>query len=281
MQISTFMLVDNGMLGGSTAFARGDGEWPSWVVPIYKGKASAVGPIVVDLEAAYEKEQIDQAMALANALKPALHVSFIDTSMSLDQIVQHLKQFIFIVHEDGKSQSLRFADCVVLSHLASILAPAQWTNFVRPIVRWSIHDRSGLLHMLPPAQSEPPPLPFPLQLTRQQIDALDEALEPDLLLAEIKAESVGKRFPGTEQEKYASAATAFSMWRTAGRSGRRALKSFVEAALLTNGEILRIRTMPSLLGTADRNVLEERLRQLVADFEERRANSNAPMEEQS
>lgn len=271
MQTSTFMLVDNGMLGGQANFAGVGDAWPRWLVPIYKGKASAAGPLVVDLEAAYEDDQIDQTMAMANALKPALHVSFIDTAMSLDDLVQHLKQFIFIVHEDGKQQTLRFADCAVLPHLVSVLDPAQWTTLAGPFVRWRVHDRSGLLQMLPNVGSEMTRAPFPLQLRKHQINELNDAMEPDHLLANLEVKRFASQLPGTAKERYEWVSAAYSMWRTEGDVDHRAIKPLAEAALATQGEILRRRALRSLLACGDPATFKERLLELVAAIEERQA----------
>ena len=239
-EIFVYLLIDNGLLDEvSASYTETDSkDRPIWLAPIYGERALAVSPFLVDVEAAYEAGDLDRVMRYINARAPALHVSVIESSLTLEQIAQHLRQFIFIVDPDGKQFTLRYADCTVLDPLSSVLTTAQWAGMRGPIKRWSIHDRSGALVQLPPAEHVAGSL-TPLYLDHNQLAGLDEASEPDHYIAKVKTMRHGAELPGKPAQHYAWARSARQAWQGAGNSNPLILLFLTEAALVTGGDILR------------------------------------------
>jgi hypothetical protein len=269
-----YLLVDNGLLHGTRSHYAETQESPrpDWLEPIYADKALAVSPLLIDIGAAYEAGQLDRMMELANACKPALHTSLIETSLTLVELAQHLRRLIFVVAPDGKQYTLRFADCVVLSTLSTVLTPVQWAAVSDPMTRWCVHDRDGLIRALPPAPGfrENESGHFPFQLSDHQIDDMTEALEADHVLAKVKAKPRGIPLPGNTREQHEWACAALSRWREAGNTSALMLASLVEAALSTKGEILRRHELGRLLSILEVASFRDHLRELVGDMEERR-----------
>jgi hypothetical protein len=209
-------------------------------------------------------------MELANACKPALHASLIETSLTLAELAQHLRRLIFIVAPDGKQYTLRFADCVVLGALSSVLTPKQWSAVAEPASRWCVHDRDGSTSSLPSASSDHGSGTAPLRLTAKQIDDLTEALEPDHVLANVKAMRHGAALPGNALQHYEWTCAARSMWKADDNRNDKLLTAFVDATLTTKGEILGRAEVPGLLAQQNSGLFRKQLRELVSDVEERR-----------
>ncbi|MFS2018641.1 DUF4123 domain-containing protein [Massilia sp. CT11-108] len=236
---NAYLLIDNGLLEEvSASYTEVDSKnRPLWLEPIYPDHALAVSPLLVDLDAAYEAGDIDRVMSYVNARKPALHVSIIETEPGFEQIAQHLRRFIFIVSPDDKQFTLRYADCTVLAPLSVVLTKAQWATIKGPISRWGVHDRSGTLIPLSPAEPvEYAPTPF--SLTHDQLAALDEASEPDHCIAKVKMMGHGLPLTGNTAEQHAWALAARQAWRAAGNSNSLILLFLTEAALISRCEIL-------------------------------------------
>jgi hypothetical protein len=267
-----YLLIDNGLLHGKSSHYAETQESPrpDWLEPIYTDKALAVSPLLIDIGAAYEADQLDRMMALANACKPALHTSLIETTLTLEELARHLRRLIFVVAPDGKQYTLRFADCVVLGALCSVLAPEQWGAVTEPMFRWRVHDRNDSTSSLPPASSDHESGTFPLRLSATQIDALTEALEPDHVLANVKAMRHGAALPGNALQQYERICAARSIWMANDNRNDKLLTAFVEATLTTEGEILGRPEVKSLLFERDSGLFSKRLRELVREMEERR-----------
>lgn len=270
------MLVDAAMLGAPVDLLRSGDSWHDWLLPIYEGKAADVGPIVIDVEAAYKRGKIDAVMTLANELRPALHASFLETALPLAELTQHLKHFVLILHEDGRQQSLRFADCAVLSGLAHVLSPAQWATMCSPLFRWLVHARAGDLVELPPAQTNERFEETPLRLTQQQVAALLEAAEPDRMVAAVR-EREPAQLTGNAAEQYQWAKAAHELWRTAENTSLPALYALTAAAIATRGELLSQARLPELL-KLDLIELRGELGYLVSELTERRRWREAGMQ---
>jgi hypothetical protein len=266
-----YLLIDNGMLHGlSASYTKVDSQSrPSWLAPIYAEHALAVSPLLVDVKAAYEAGDIDQVMGFLNARRPALHVSIIETGLDLEQIAQHLRRFIFILDLLGRQFTLRYADCAVLAPLSSLLTAAQWATMKGPIRRWGIHDRSGTVIQLPPAEpSATEPTPF--CLNPDQLAALDEVSEPDHYIAKVEMMRNGAALPGNTEERYAWAQAARQAWCAANNLNPLVLLFLTEATLLTQGEILRRLEMQELLAMDEASAFRKKLRGLAKDIQERR-----------
>lgn len=260
----TYLLADNGLLQEvSAAYEEPDTRHrPTWLEPLYAQRALEVSPILIDVGAAYEAGDIEQVMGYVNARKPALHVSIIESELELGKLAHHLRRFIFIVDPDGKQFTLRFADCAVLAPLSSLLTAAQWAAMRGPIARWAIHDRSGLLLALPPAESDEHAA-TPLCLDREQLAALDEASEPDHLIAKVRMRRHGEIFPGNAQEQHAWAGAARQLWRAAGNADPLFLVHLTDAALMTRGAILQRRDIRDCLGLTDVDGFFVRMQEII------------------
>jgi hypothetical protein len=208
-------------------------------------------------------------MGFLNARRPALHVSIIETGLDLEQLARHLRRFIFIVDPHGKQFTLRYADCAVLAPLSSLLTAAQWATMKGPITRWGVHDRSGAVVQLPPAEPNATE-PTPFCLDHDQLAALDEVSEPDHYVAKVEMMRNGAALPGNAEERHAWAQAARQAWRAADNPNPLVLLFLTEAALLTQGEILRRLEVNELLSMNEASAFRNKLRELAQDIQERR-----------
>jgi hypothetical protein len=269
--VFVYLLVDNGMLHSlPTCYTEGDSQSrPSWLAPIYADHALVVSPFLVDVEAAYEAGDVDRVMGFLNARRPQLHVSIIETGLDLEQIARHLRRFIFILDPQGRQFTLRYADCAVLAPLSSILTATQWATMKGPITRWGIHARSGAIVQLPAAEPNAAE-PTPFCLDHDQLTALDEVSEPDHYIAKVEVMRNGAALPGNTEKRHAWAHAARQAWRAADNPNSLVLLFLTEAALLTEGEILRRLEVQELLKMDEATAFRNKLRELAKDIQERR-----------
>jgi hypothetical protein len=260
VNLNVYLLIDNGLLQeASASYAETDSQSrPEWLAPIYAERALVVSPILVDIEAAYEAGDLDHVMGYVNALTPALHVSIIETGLSLVQISQHLQRFIFILDPGGKQFTLRYADCAILLPLSSVLTEVQWATMRRPIARWSVHNRSGCvieLRSVPVIEE----VLKPLQLDLEQIAALEEASESDHSIAKVKMMHHGAELPGTTEELHCWASEARQAWLASKNPSKLYLLFLTEAAVLSRGKVLRRPEFPGYLLMDDINSFKRKL----------------------
>lgn len=258
-----YLLVDNGLLAEvSAGYTEPDlRSRPTWLASIYSERALAVSPILIDLEAAYEAGALDQVMGYVNALRPALHVSIIETDLDLEQTAQHLRRFIFILDPESKQFTFRYADCTILALLPSVLTPEQWGYMAGRMTRWQIHDRLGAIVPLP-STNFIETVSIPLRLESDQLAALDEASEPDHYIAKVKMMGNHERLPGTQAEQHAWAQAARELWRASEHKNSLALMLLTEATLKTRGEILLQRETKYLLAISEIDAFHTQLNQL-------------------
>jgi hypothetical protein len=243
--ITPYLLIDSALLA-LAASAR-----PFWLLPVYDDPAASVGPLVIDIQAAWDSNDLDAMMSLLNAAHPQLHASIIETTLSHTALVQHLRRFIMIRTETGKDFTLRFADCLGLPMLAAIFTAEQWGAMAGPMVRWCVHGRDGRLLTLPPADVQQTPAPTPLVLMAPQIAALTEATAPDAAIADIREMRHDLDMPGSGVEQHQWASDARALWRRAGNVDRLVLRWLTAAALDTHGAVLTQTRLPSLLALED------------------------------
>lgn len=263
--VFVYLLVDNGLLDEvSASYTEADpSDRPKWLAPIYARSALVVSPLLIDIEAAYDAGDLDRVMSYLNARTPALHVSIIETELELEKLAQHLSRFIFILTPEGKQLTLRYADCTVLAPLSTVLNAAQWRTMREPIKRWNVHDRSGNLYQLPPAESIAK-APTPIFLNDEQLAALDEASEPDHCIAKVKMMINSADLPGNSAECYAWALASRRTWQAAGNSNPLILMFLTEAALLTKGAILQSREIQSFLAMDEASSFRTKLHEQTA-----------------
>lgn len=262
---STYLLIDSAMIGDAPPMPwASKRRCPDWARPLYDRKAGNVSPVLMDIEAARAARRVNDVMAFANARRPQLHLSVIDTTVSLDQLCEHLRRFIYFVDEQGTEYTLRLADCAVLPALMAALTPAQWAAITAPIRSWKVHGRDGALFELPKTTSTPDET-SPLTLSQQQMAALRNAMGVDQLLANLRTMRPGHQFAATPLAEYEMASKARQMWHAAGREDDATLLLLARGAFDTGGKILRLPGMPGILAGSDIQVVRKKIAECVAN----------------
>jgi hypothetical protein len=236
---------------------------------IYDDEAAAVSPLVIDIAAANAAGASQEIAGLASAVRPQLHASLIDTTMSLAELTHHLRRFIMIRTVDGRAYTLRFADCSVVPILATVLAPAQWAALLGPIARWCVHGFDAALITLPPADPMLAPSPTPLVLLDEQVAALAEATAPSMVLAHLRDMNHGVALPGSLADQHRWATEARLLWRSTRNADDIVLRWLTRAALDTDGKVLQQQRLPALLGGPDLGALRAGLLVAVDEFNAR------------
>ena len=253
--ISTYLLLDTAMMGDAETkpWAKSKRR-PSWMIPIYERAAWTVSPVIVDIDAAFRANRIGLVSTLLNHLRPQLHASFIDAELNATEIADHLRQFIYVVTENGNELTLRLADCVVLPWLQKAMTPAQWAAIHGPILSWKYHRRDGTLAVLPhPDDVEPSAAPF--RFTEEQIASLEEAHEPDQLLSNLRMMRNGHQWGRTPQDAIQLAADTLKTWKASRQSDTTTLLFFARGVFDTEGKLLRFPSLPRILAQGDQAII--------------------------
>ena len=262
--IHSFLLVDSALMIPSVPMPIDSNSRPGWILPVYDGAAASVGPLVIDIQAARDNEELATLMALLNAASPQLHASIIDTALSHAALVQHLRRFIMIRTDDGRALTLRFADCLGLPVLAIVLSVEQWAAFAGPVKRWCVHRRDGTLCDLALPDMQQMTASTPLVLTARQLEDLAEATGPDEMIANIREMRHDRLMPGSASEQHQRAVTARRMWRSAGNTDLIVLRWLTASALDTSGAIFGQTHLPSILALQDKAAIRAGLDDAVA-----------------
>lgn len=259
----TYILIDVTLLGElkNKPWLKRNRQ-PIWIAPLYGRDAIEVSPVIVDVESAFKNDRTTAMMELVNARTPQFGVSFIDSELSLQEIVQHLKKFIFILNADGEELTLRFADCLVLPALATTATPEQWAALVAPFFSWKVHDRNGCLVSLPMksgAGFEDTPLIF----NDTQLAQLKEKMAVDQLLLHLKNTTPSKASFLITLKAYELTNIARQMWWEAGHKDGVELVRFLSLVFDTDGKILNNSTLPQSLKQKDYEALHLELARYV------------------
>lgn len=247
---STYILIDTTLIG--TPLNK---PWikkrrkPGWVATVYGREAIAVSPILIDIERAILCNALDVVMELVNAQHPQLGISFIETELTLIELQNHLREFIYIKH-DGIELTLRFADSAVLPVLSSVLTAEQWSAMVAPFKGWKIHGRDGLLTSLPISTTEIVIKP-PLVLSDDQIAALRSAMETDQLLANLRKMRPGNHAEYSTPKAFEYARRARLIWISSGCEEDTELLLFVRDVFDTDGRLLHHAALDKVLAQSD------------------------------
>jgi hypothetical protein len=248
---STYILIDTTLIGEMS-----NKPWmkkrrtPSWVVALYDRDAIAVSPILVDIERAVLCNVLDVVMELVNVQHPQLGISFIETDLTLGELQDHLRKFIFIKTEDDEELTLRFADSVVLATLSTILVTEQWSSIVAPFKSWKIHGRDGKLKPLPIFAAENKSKP-PLLLSDAQIALLGSAMKTDQLLSNLRRMRPGSAADYSTQKAFEYADRARQIWLSAGHEEDTELLLFVRDVFDTDGRLLHHIALSKVLTQTD------------------------------
>jgi hypothetical protein len=264
---SSYFLIDSALLDGSdVAPPTAAKQRPAWLTPVYDDNAATVSPLVIDILAAWEAGQLNILMKLVHACRPQLHVSILETAGTVHELVQHLRQFIYINTDEGRQLSLRFADCAVLPALAGCLNGAQWSALTKPLLSWRVHRRDGTLMTLPPAR-EAVLSATPLTLSSMQIDGLLAALGNDHVLRNVLLRRHMRALPGSALEQFRRTGAARLAWHAAGHTDDDPqLLFFADAVLETAGRLLVAQGLQPVLEQTDANQIRDGLRRLMAEF---------------
>lgn len=262
--MNTFILVDSALLdGGADMLALTDGLNSGWMAPLYDPEAYAVTPLLVDVDAAVSLGKVDLVMAMVNARRPQLHVSVIDTDLTLPELAHHFRQFIHIETEAGEELTLRFADSAVLPALALHLSAGQWCALAAPFATWHVHERDGSLKALPLADPKHDLSPIPFILTSEQIEALKDAMGTDRLLVNLGDMRLGESLGRNPMEAFRWASEARRIWLASGRADDALLLKFAQGVFDTKGRILRLSHLTALVAQPDLEKVWDDLRELV------------------
>ena len=251
----TYVLIDVTLLGELT-----NKPWlkrnrqPIWIAPLYGRDAIEVSPVVIDVESAFKNDRTTAMMELVNARIPQFGVSFIDSELSLREMIQHLQKFIFILTAEGEELTLRFADCLVLPALATTATPEQWAALVAPFSSWKVHGRDGCLVNLP-IKSGTGFEDTPLVFNDTQLAQLKEKMAVDQLLLHLKSTTPSKTSFLTTVKAYELASIARQMWWEAGHEDGLELVRFLSLVFDTKGRILDNSTLPQSLKQKDYEAL--------------------------
>ena len=261
---STYILIDTALLGELR-----NKPWlkkkrrPSWITPVYPRYAVEVSPVVIDIERAIQCSRTHVMMELVNAQLPQLGVSVIETDLTFEDVVTHLRKFIYVCTESGVELTLRFADSAVLPALASILSPEQWTLITAPFRSWKIHGRDGKLMTLP-IVDQTSSVELPLMLSGAQIIALKDTMGADQLLINLRIRRPASSSEYCTSQAYTYAAQARHMWHAAGHSDDLDLVDFAGKVFDTEGKLLRSPRLAEILAQTDRSQMRQAIQQIVA-----------------
>lgn len=260
---STYVLIDTNLLGDPR-----NRPWlqkyrhPSWISTIYGRYAVDVSPAVIDVERALQCSRISSLMEMVNAQRPQLGISFIETDLTLENLVKHLRQFICVRTTAGVELTLRFADGIVLPTLASILTAEQWSLLTSPFKSWKVHGRDGSLISLP-IGSAPSSIRPPLMLTGAQIRALKDSMGADQLLVNLRMQRSAPPSTYLTPEAFAYASQARRMWHAAGHSDDQDLVFFAAGIFDTEGRLLCVSGLADALVGSDRMKIRDALHRMI------------------
>jgi hypothetical protein len=245
-----YFLLDGAMMNGANTHLPKSLPDPSWLHPLYQGQPrAALGPNLVDAQAALDTGQFDAAHDLCHVSRSRLHVSYLQSALTTEQMLKHLQQCTQVWLSNAEAVFLRFADCRVLPRLAAHLTSAQWRAIAGPMMKWEFHLRDGSRSALPLADAGVEAAPFPLVLSEAQIDALTLAAQPDQLIEQLR-EEFGTQ-PGTLQQQHDWASGALTVWKQAPGARYDALLVLVELAFRSEGRVLVYSDLPKILAEND------------------------------
>jgi hypothetical protein len=260
---STYILIDTALLGElrNKVWLKKKRR-PSWITSIYMRYAVDVSPVVIDIERAIQCSRIAAMMGLVNAQLPQLGVSFIETDLTFEEVVAHLRKFIYVCTESGVELTLRFADSAVLPVLASVLSPEQWALITAPFRSWKIHGRDGKLMTLP-IVDQTTSVELPLVLSGAQVIALKDSMGTDQLLVNLRMQRPDFASKYCTFEAYTHAAQTRHMWHAAGHSDDPDLINFASKVFDTEGRLLRLPGLAEILTQTDRSKIRQAIQQMV------------------
>lgn len=262
--MNSYLLIDTALID-----IRAKKPWikpkkrQTWIAAAYRNGAAHVSPVVIDIAHAIESGHVPEMMELMNAAHN-LCVSFIETELPLEDLLSHLRQFIYVRTDQGKELTLRFADGAVLPALAAVMTAEQWAALTSPLSRWKVHGRDGRLQPLP----QPASLILakcPLTMSDDQIAALKSAMAVDQMLVNLRRMRPGLVSEYATLQAYEFADQARRMWLEAGQVDGTDLLLFARGVFDTGGRLLRVPTLPQALAQADLNLIRIDIQRMMTN----------------
>lgn len=245
-----YFLLDGAMMNDVSTHIPASTPMPDWLhlVAGTDDPAAGLGPVLIDMRTAREAGQLEHAHALCRALPSRLHASYVHSYLTVNAMLEHLRQFAKIVLEDGQAYALRFTDCRCLPVLSEVLSQSQWRALTAPIEQWEIHTREGTRKDLPLGDVNETPAIFPLMLSFGQIEKCIDAQEPDMLLRRLgyTLESMQGNLHGY----WNLALKCTELWRESGSGNRQVLFDFAKKIFDSQGQALQKRDWVRFLKTA-------------------------------
>ncbi|WP_158592192.1 DUF4123 domain-containing protein [Noviherbaspirillum sedimenti] len=175
---SVFLLIDGAQYPGIWRILQYRFRRLPWVSLADADCASESGPVLLHATS-------DQTMTLAWFLEhtKGLHcLSWIESSLGLTAMRDHLRSLARITAEDGVSYDMRFYDTRILPAWYQMLDAHQEVHALGPINSWTYLDRDSLPCTLFGHSQAHAPAGQTLQLSATQERSLLEATLPDIVL---------------------------------------------------------------------------------------------------
>ena len=113
-------------------------------------------------------------------------LSWVESSLGLGAMREHLRSLAHVKAEDGASYAMRYYDTRILPAWYQMLDAQQEAHALGPVNSWTYLDRDGLPCTLFGHAHAQAPAAQTLQLTSEQERALLEATLPDLILEHLE-----------------------------------------------------------------------------------------------
>ena len=149
---------------------------------------------------------IRQMAALDAACQHLPVMSVIHTTLSLNELTQHLRGLL-LIEADGTAYLLRFADSQMLASANNAITPNQRTSVMSPLHAWLIVDHQGRLNDEVDVKTHPqaqPAAPLPLVLDASQTHALLAGAAVPTLASQVRHldESFAQKLSHAQQTEF-------------------------------------------------------------------------------
>lgn len=147
-----------------------------------------IAPLLIDVTVACEfTHAVVEETTRVGLMKPCM--SMLDSTKSLQELGDHLRQFHLFEMPNGKLMVMRWYDTRILPALMGVLSPRQAATFSDGITAWKYYDRVGAVQeqrLQVVTDGHRPRESIPLTLDTAQGQALFDAAEPDVLIYELR-----------------------------------------------------------------------------------------------
>lgn len=151
--------------------------------------AEDYSPVIIDLKViGVNRGAFVQRLANRCSGKPLL--SFLSAPCSLNEIAEHLRNFLKIETADKQEFLLRFADIRMLPEVFGVLNPDQRSAFFGPVSKWwAANHRGSVLEMTSPSSNDNAHFDFPLKLDDYQLSRLLEKTSLYSVVSQLEEEN--------------------------------------------------------------------------------------------